>query len=97
MDNVKEVADILDAALSDVGLERVVDLWKIRSALFEIFDKGFAENIKVAGLREGALTLLVPSSVWVQELSFMEKDIIIKINNILGGSFVKRIRFKEVF
>jgi len=97
MDNIKSVSDIIDVALEDLGLSRVVELWRIKSAIYAIFDEGFSKNIKVVSLRDGILTLIVPSSVWVQELSFMEQDIIIKVNDCLGGSFVKRIKFKEVY
>ncbi len=96
MDNIKSVSDIVDSALCDLGLEKAVELWKIRNAIFTIFDKGFSENIRVISLRDGVLTLAVPSSVWIQELSFMEQDIIIKINGFLKGKFVSRIKFKEV-
>jgi hypothetical protein len=96
MDSIKSVADILDDTMKDLGLQRAVDLWSIQDAIHVMFDNGFADNIRVLHIKGDVLTLLVPSSVWVQELSFMEKDILEKLNSILNSK-IKSIRFKEVY
>ncbi len=96
MNELKSVSDVVDATLEDLGLRSALELWRVKCAIESIFDKGFSDNMRVIALQSGVLTILVPSSVWIQELSFLESDMIKKINKVLGGDIIDRIRFKEV-
>ena len=96
MEDFKSVSDIIDYTLKDAGLEKAVDLWKVYAVFKDIFKDGMIDNINVLGLRNGTLRLKVSSSVWAQELSFMEDGLINKINASLGSTAVKCIRIVEV-
>ncbi len=96
MEDFKSVSDVIDYALKDAGLGKAVDLWKIYAVFKDIFKDGMVDNINILGLKNGLLRLKVSSSVWAQELSFMEEGLIDKINSSLGSNVVKCIRIVEV-
>ena len=56
--------------------------------------KEVAKNAKPALFKDGILIANVSSSVWIQHLKFLEKDIISNINQLLNKKLVKKIRFK---
>ncbi len=90
------VAEVVDSVLKDTGLGKAVELWSIYKVFQDIFAKEIADNMKIVGLSNGILKVRVPSSAWVQELSFFEDGIIKKIDESLGKNLIKRIRFTEV-
>ncbi len=90
------VAQIIDSVLKDAGLEKAVELWSIYEIFQDMFAKEIVENMKILGLSNGILTIGVPSSVWVQELSFFEEKIIENVRKSLGNNLVERIKFTEV-
>lgn len=51
-------------------------------------------NTRPAAVRGKTLIVHVSNSVWMQELQFLKKDIIKKINSDLKKDFVEEIKFK---
>ncbi len=94
--NVKSIAEIIDSLIENSNLKKANEVWEIHRAFEEAVGEEFRNNLKITGIRDGVLKVKVPSSVWAMELSFFEKEIIYKMNNRLGGEFIKRIDFKEV-
>lgn len=50
-----------------------------------------AARARPAGFREGVLTVTVDSAPWMQQLSYLKKKIIAKLNQRLGEELVKDI------
>lgn len=50
-----------------------------------------AAHARPAGFREGVLTVAVASAPWMQQLSYLKKNIIAKLNKRLGEELVKDI------
>ncbi len=96
MKELKSVAQVAESVLKDIGLKKAVELWNIYGIFKNIFASEIVDNIKIVGLSNGMLTVKVPSSVWVQELSFFESQIIKEIGESVGKNIVKRIKFTEV-
>ncbi len=94
--DVKSVGDVIEFLISQESLEKAARIWSIRKAFEEAAGKELSKSLKIVRIKNGVLTVRVPSSVWAMELSFFEKEIIYKMNNILGESIVKKIEFKEV-
>ncbi|MCP3898513.1 MAG: DUF721 domain-containing protein, partial [Desulfobacteraceae bacterium] len=88
------ISNILDTTLknyrpkSDMEMTRIWDLWG------EAVGDEVAKNAKPAAFKEGTLIVNVSSSVWIQHLKFLEKDMISNINHILNKKLVKKVRFK---
>ncbi|ACN14758.1 conserved hypothetical protein [Desulforapulum autotrophicum HRM2] len=73
---------------SDLDMTRIWDLWD------EALDQTVAANSKPGAFKEGVLIVHVSSSVWIQHLRFMEKDLKAQINLALGRPLVKELKFK---
>jgi predicted nucleic acid-binding Zn ribbon protein len=75
-------------AESDLGLAQVWDLWK------QTVGEDIAKNTRPAAFKGKLLLVHVTSSVWVQQLQFLKKDIIGRLNDALGKARVEDIKFK---
>lgn len=92
--NLTHISSILDTTLknfrpkSDMDMTGIWDIWT------ESVGSEIAKNAKPAAFKDGHLIVNVSSSVWIQHLKFLEKDMISNINNILNKKLVTNIRFK---
>jgi predicted nucleic acid-binding Zn ribbon protein len=59
----------------------------------EIAGERLAARTRPTSLRDGQLTLVVASSAWLNELSFLRGELVRRINEVLGREEVKTIRF----
>ena len=50
-----------------------------------------AAQAKPAGFRDGVLTVAVASAPWMQQLTYLKKEIVAKLNRRLGTELVKDI------
>ena len=73
---------------SDVGLTQVWDLWE------RAVGEDIAKNTRPAAFKGKLLLVHVTSSVWIQQLQFLKKDIIGRVNDALGKELVEDIKFK---
>lgn len=72
------------------GLKRgeVINSWR------EIVGKKIADKAIPISLKNGCLLLKTESSAWSQELSFMDEELMEKVNKHAGEKLVNKIRFK---
>lgn len=66
---------------------KLLEIWR-QSVGPQIAARTHPENI-----RRGTLFVRVSTSVWMQELQFMKKEIITKMNRLYGQETVQNIRF----
>ena len=88
------IGDIIDNVLQSFGQNpemRVMEVWRLWD---QILKEPIAENTRPAAFRKRLLLVHVSSSSWIQQLQFMKKDIIEKINTALGEDLVEEIKFK---
>jgi predicted nucleic acid-binding Zn ribbon protein len=67
---------------------RILNLWS------EVVDEQVGKNTEAVKIKNQVLYVSTSSSVWAQELSFLKKEIIKKINEKAGKEVVKDVRFK---
>jgi predicted nucleic acid-binding Zn ribbon protein len=72
----------------DVEMTRIWSLWD------ETIGTTIAENARPAAFKGQVLLVTVTSSPWMQQLQFLKKDIIQKLNTALGKELVSEIKFK---
>ncbi len=90
MENLK---NILYEIIKKKGLERLflehraVKLWN------KIVGKPIADKTDAVDCDDGVLKVFCPDPVWRNELVFLKKDIIKKINKYFGREIIKDIRF----
>ena len=73
---------------SDQELTKIWDLWA------GTVGGPIAENTRPAAFKGKILIVYVSSSTWMQQLQFLKKDIIEKVNNALGKDLVEEIKFR---
>ena len=68
------------------------------SKIWELWDsavgKDVANNAQPAAFKGKLLLVHVSSSVWIQQLQFLKKDLIVKVNHVLKKDLVEEIKFK---
>lgn len=89
-----KVGDIIQDVLrsqrkhGDVNMTRVWDLWP--SAVGD----HIGVNTRPAAFKGRLLIVNVVDSAWLQQLWFLKKDIVRKVNDSLGEELVGEIKFK---
>ena len=70
---------------------KLTEIWE-RSVGRQIASRAYPENI-----RRGTLFVKVSTSVWMQELHLMKKEIIAKMNRLYGQESIRNIRYINAF
>jgi predicted nucleic acid-binding Zn ribbon protein len=66
----------------------------LSSALEKYRPAGDTDMTKPRAFRDGVLIVHVPSSSWIHQLKFLEKQVAANINSHLDQQLVRQIRFK---
>ena len=88
------IGNILDKALesfrpsSDTDMTQIWELWD------QAVGEGIAQNAKPGAFKDGTLLVHVSSSVWLQQMRFIQQDLHANLNRALGRPLVKELRFK---
>ncbi|MFH2058424.1 MAG: DUF721 domain-containing protein [Pseudomonadota bacterium] len=88
------ISDILNSVFGkyrpamDTEMTRIWDIWD------QAVGRAIAMNAKPDTFKDGVLMVNVSSSSWIHQLKFLEKEMIININNQLDRILVKQLRFK---
>lgn len=88
-------AEVLQSLLqnSKQPISRQFLRWRLWSKWPEVVGPTIAAHCYPVGFVEGTLFLFVKGSAWVQELTFMSKQIQSKVNTFVGIDYVKQIKF----
>ncbi|MBF0241147.1 MAG: DUF721 domain-containing protein [Desulfamplus sp.] len=88
------ISEILDSILknirpsSDIGMTTIWQIWSTTVG------DAIAKETKPGAFKDGNLIVHVSSSVWMQQLKYLKKDIIDKLNKYLNANMVRDIIFK---
>lgn len=91
--SMQSVAGILPRVLRQLGLEegilgaRAVEEWP------RLVGERVARHSRAVGFQDGTLRVEVEGSAWMQELGFLRRDLIRKVNQALGSNIVRDVRF----
>ena len=87
------VGDILPAVLKSVGLEKKLQEREILSQWLTVVGPDIAARARAVGIENGVLQVHVEHGAWMQELHFMEKEIIGKLRAKAPNVDLRKIRF----
>lgn len=91
MKKVKSLKNIIENEVKnskDLKKELLKSNWE------EIVGNALAKRSEIMYIRKETAYLRVENSAWLQQMQFLKKDIIKKINEYLNGVFIKSIFFK---
>ena len=88
------LAELLAAALRGKPAEKRLREGKIWEIWGATVGPQIASRARPAAFRDGTLTVAVASAPWMQQLSFMKREIIAKLNEGLGEPLVQEMFLK---
>jgi len=92
--HLTHISDILAKALPKYRpaqkneITLIWDIWDLA------LGNPIAQNTKPDTFKNGLLQVTVSSSVWIQQLKFMEKEMITSLNAKLNAPLISKLRFK---
>lgn len=89
-----KASDVLSKLMKDYGLTAKTHEYKILKTWDNTVGEKISSHARPLRLIRGSLTVIVDSPAWIHQLTFYKEDIINKINNEIGKSVVREIRFK---
>jgi len=88
------VSDLLGAYLRGTPAEKRL----YEGRIWVVWDQAVGERIaghaQPSAFREGTLTVTVDSAPWMQQLTYLKKELIAKVNDELGQEMVQEIFWK---
>ena len=88
------VADLLSALLRGTPAETRLKEGRIWLVWEDAVGSRIASHAKPAAFRNGTLTLTVDSAPWMQQLSYLKRELIAKVNKELEEELVKDLFMK---
>ena len=86
------VHDVLAAWLRRQKPDSELRQYEIWTRWGELVGERLAARTQPHSLKEGVLAVIVASSAWLNELSFMRGELVRRINEVIGASTVTAIR-----
>ena len=83
----------IDSMLRKLGIDNAIAQNNALNIWNEIVGETVAKNTEPDRVEHGVIIIKVSSPTWRQELYFQKKEIIQKINNKIGKSVIRDIRF----
>ena len=71
--------------------QTMVQLWELWE---EVVGAGVAANARPVAFKGDLLLVHVSNSNWLHHLRFLEKDLIRRMNQALGGDLIRNLKFK---
>ena len=88
------IGDILPAVLKSVGLDRKLKEREVLAAWPGVVGPEIAARTEAVHIDEGVLHVKVDHGAWMQELHFMERELIGRLREVAPGIRLQRIRLE---
>ncbi len=92
--NPKSIDRVLATLIQELGLGPRIKQLKVLDVWVEAVGEQIAKVTRPDRIERGKLIVHVKKAPWRNELIFLKKDIIAKLNRILGEEIVKEIIFR---
>ena len=84
---------LLDQTLARIGLDRRLDDYRVWQAWDEVVGRTISRNAQPVRLDGSRLIVTVRSSTWLQELSLLQRELVVRINEWMQREVVREIFF----
>ena len=92
--HLTHISDILAKALPKYKPAQQTEITMIWDVWDSALGNPIAQNAKPDTFKTGLLQVTVSSSVWIQQLKFLEKEMIANLNAQLNSPLITKLRFK---
>ncbi|WP_026939610.1 DUF721 domain-containing protein [Hippea alviniae] len=86
---------IKEDLIKNEAFEKIYVSELVFEALKHVLGEGLSSQIKIKGFKDKTVWIGTPNSVFSQELSFFEGEIVKRVNELIGEDVLKRVRFEE--
>lgn len=90
---MEAIGGVLLRVVRQLGLERELQGWKAAEEWPRLVGARIARHTRCAGFHEGTLRVEAESSAWMHELSYLERELVQKINRHFGTDLVREVKF----
>lgn len=90
---MEAVGGVLQRVVRQLGLERELQGWNAAQEWSRLVGARIARHTRCIGFHDGSLRVEVESSAWMHELSYLERDLVRRINQKSGSDLVREVRF----
>ncbi|MEO5739267.1 MAG: DUF721 domain-containing protein [Vicinamibacterales bacterium] len=87
------LSGLLDQALARLGLDRRLDDYRVWQAWVEVVGRTISRNAQPVRLDGSRLVVAVRSSTWLHELSLLQRELIVRINEWMKREVVRELFF----
>lgn len=87
------LSSLLERTLSRFGLDRRLDDYRVWQAWDEVVGRAISRNAQPVRLDGTRLVVAVKSSTWLQELSLLQRELIVRINEWMQREVVRELFF----
>lgn len=87
------VGDVLPSVLRGLGLQKRFNERQVVEKWAEVVGPELAQRSRATGFERGTLFVHVEHGAWMQELHFMEKELVRKLRDECPGVDLTRIKF----
>jgi predicted nucleic acid-binding Zn ribbon protein len=87
------IGDVLPSVLRDLGLQKKFSERQVVEKWAAVAGPELAQRARALRCENGTLTVHVDHGAWMQELHFIEKDLLRKLRAACPGVELTRIRF----
>ena len=90
--SAEAVGGVLGRVLERLGLSREMSGWQAVEAWPTLVGARVARHTRAVAYRDGTLHVEVEGSAWMQELGYLKRDLVRRINQQLGSELVRDVR-----
>lgn len=87
------LSSLLEQTLSRFGLDRRLDDYRVWQAWDEVVGRTISRNAQPVRLDGARLVVAVKSSTWLQELSLLQRELIVRLNEWMRREVVREMFF----
>lgn len=86
-----KLGGLLEALIADLGLSQKLTECRAKIVWEEAVGATLAGQARPLRVRNGRLEVAVASAVWRNQLSFMQRDIVERINRLVGENVITEL------
>ena len=90
----RPIGNVMTSVIEELGIGMKIKQYEVLHAWPGIVGEQIARVTSAASLKDGKLFVSVTRSTWRNELIFLKKELIERINTAMHGEFVKDIIFR---